>query len=67
MQKIQKRQKQLHPFLGGLKNKQEVVPLFPPKRRISKSSKTPIFIVFPEKVGGGHFFQKRPMLKGGDF
>ena len=39
-------------FVGGLENGQEVVPpCFPQKRFFffPKSSKTPIFIVFPEK------------------
>ena len=48
----------LHPFLGGLENGQEVVPPFFPKKRVFKILKNPYFIVFPEKVGGGHFFQK---------
>ena len=43
-------------FLGGLENGQEVVPpFFSKKSGFSKSSKTPIFIVFPEKMGGRHF------------
>ena len=57
-------------FLGDLENRQEVVqPFFSKKSGFSKSSKTPIFIVFPEKngwqpfvfpekMGGNHFFQK---------
>ena len=52
----QKRQNKLHLFLGGLKSRQAVVPLFPKKRRSFKILKDPICIVFPEKVGGGHFF-----------
>ena len=37
--------------MGGLENGQEVVPpFFPPKMGVfSKSSKTPVFIAFPEK------------------
>ena len=43
--------------MGGLENGQEVVPpFFPKKSGFSKSSKTPIFIAFPEKMGGRHFF-----------
>ena len=46
-------------LLGGLENGQEVVPpFFPRKRDFSKSSKNPNFIAFPEKMGGGHFFEK---------
>ena len=43
--------------MGGLENGQEVVPPFLSKKTgFSKSSKTPIFIAFPEKMGGNHFF-----------
>ena len=62
--------KRLHPKNGGLQNGQEVVPLFFPKKSgFSKFSKTPIFIAFPEKMGGDHFFQKgyvtmRTLLEG---
>ena len=66
MQKKQKKKKKkkkkgqkkrLHPKNGGLQNGQEVVPLFFPKKSgFSKFSKTPIFIAFPEKMGGDHFF-----------
>ena len=50
--------------MGGLENGQEVVPPFSSKRTgFSKSSKTPIFIVFPEKMGGNHFFSKRLCYK----
>ena len=53
-------------FLGGLENGQEVVPpFFSKKSGFSKSSKNPIFIVFPEKMGGNHFFFKKAMLQGG--
>ena len=46
-------------FLGGLENGQAVVPpLFSQKLGFSKFSKTPIFIAFPEKMGGNHFFEK---------
>ena len=47
--------------MGGLQNGQEVVPLFffQKKTGFSKFSKTPIFIAFPEKMGGHHFFSKR--------
>ena len=56
------------PKMGGLQNGQEVVPLFFSKKSgFSKSSKTPIFIVFPEKMGGNHFFLKKAMLQGGHF
>ena len=49
--------KRLHPKNGGLQNGQEVVPLFFSKKSgFSKFSKTPIFIAFPEKMGGDHFF-----------
>ena len=43
--------------MGGLENGQEVVPpFFSKKSGFSKSSKTPIFIAFPEKMCGNHFF-----------
>ena len=52
--------------MGGLENGQEVVPpLLSKKSGFSKSSKTPIFIAFPEKMGGNHFFLKKAMLQGG--
>ena len=55
-----KKNKKYTRFGGGLENGQEVVPLvLAQKREFSKSSKKPIFIVFPEKVGGGHFFSKK--------
>ena len=51
-------------FLGGLENGQEVVPpSLSKKSGFSKSSKTPIFIKFPEKLGGNHFFSKRLCYK----
>ena len=56
--------------MGGLEKGQEVVPPFLSKKTgFSKSSKTPIFIVFPEKMGGNHFFfkgyvTKRTLLEG---
>ena len=51
-------------FWGGLENGQEVVPpFFSKKSGFSKFSKTPIFIVFPEKMGGNHFFSKRLCYK----
>ena len=54
------KKKRLHPKNGGLQNGQEVVPLFFSKKSgFSKFSKTPIFIAFPEKMGGDHFFSKR--------
>ena len=54
--------------MGGLENGQEVVPpFFPKKSGFLKSSKTPIFIAFPEKMGGRHFFLKKAMLQGGHF
>ena len=54
-------------FWGGLENGQEVVPpFFPKKSGFSKSSKTPIFIAFPEKLGGNHFFQKGYVTKRTD-
>ena len=58
--KTRKKRKHVTPILGGgLENGQEVAPpLFSPKSGFSKSSKTPIFIAFPEKMGGNHFFQK---------
>ena len=53
-------------FLGGLENGQEVVPpFFSKKSGFSKSSKNPIFIAFPEKMGGNHFFFKKAMLQRG--
>ena len=65
MQKKQKKKKKKNKksnthFLGGLEDGQEVVPPFLSKKSgFSKSSKTPIFIAFPEKLGGNHFFSKR--------
>ena len=45
--------------MGGLENGQEVVPPFLSKKSgFSKSSKTPIFIAFPEIMGGNHLFEK---------
>ena len=45
-------------FLGGLENGQEVVPpFFSRKNRVFQNPQKPIFIVFPEKMGGNHFFQ----------
>ena len=55
------------PKMGGLQNGQEVVPLFFQKTGFSKSSKTPIFIAFPEKMGGHHFFSKRLCFKKDTF
>ena len=53
-------------FWGGLENGQEVVPpSFSQKSGFSKSSKKTTFIVFPEKMGGNHFFSKKAMLQGG--
>ena len=53
-------------FLGGLENGQEVVtPFFFPKIGFFKILKNPIFIVFPEKMGGKPFFSKKAMLQGG--
>ena len=53
--------------MGGLENGQEVVPpFFPKKWGFSKSSKTPIFIAFPEN-GWSPFFLKKAMLQGGHF
>ena len=49
---------------GGLENGQEVVPpFFSEKSGFSKSSKTPIFIAFPETLSGNHFFSKRLCYK----
>ena len=54
--------------MGGLQNGQEVVPpFFPQNSGFSKSSKTPIFIAFPEKMGGRHFFSKRLCYKEDTF
>ena len=54
--------------MGGLQNGQEVVPLFFSKKSgFSKSSKTPIFIVFPEKMGGNIFFWKKLCYKEDTF
>ena len=68
-EKKRKAKKRLHPKNGGLQNGQEVVPLFFQKIGFFKFSKTPIFIAFPEKMGGDHFFQKgyvtmRTLLEG---
>ena len=56
--KKKKKQKQRNTQkMGCLENGQEVVPPFLAKKSgFSKSSKTPIFIAFPEKMGGNHFF-----------
>ena len=54
--------------MGGLENRQEVVPpFFPQKWGFSKSSKTPIFIAFPEKWVVAIFLEKKAMLQGGHF
>ena len=54
--------------LGGLQNGQEVVPpFFSKKTGFSKFSKTPIFIAFPKKMGGHHFFSKRLCYKEDTF
>ena len=54
--------------MGGLEKGQEVVPPFWSKKTgFFKSSKTPIFIAFPEKMGGNHFFFKKAMLQRGHF
>ena len=65
MQKKQKHKKEKRPqksnthFGGGLENGQEVVPpFFSQKRDFSKSSKTPNFIVFPQKWVAATFFKK---------
>ena len=51
--------------MGGLEKGQEVVPPFLSKKTgFSKSSKTPIFIAFPEKMGGNHFFLKAMLQRG---
>ena len=65
--KGKKGQKKYTPFRGGLKSVQEVLPLFWAKKATLKILRIPTFTAFPEKVGGGHFFQKRPKLKGGHF
>ena len=55
-------------FGGGLENGQEVVPpFFFPKNVFLKMLKSPFFIAFPEKVGGGHFFKKDLGCKEGTF
>ena len=65
-EKWKKKQKNYTHFLGGLENGQEVVPPFFSKNSgFSKSSRTPIFRAFPEKMGGNHFFLKKAMLQGG--
>ena len=71
MQKKQKKRRKKKPkksnthFLGGLENGQEVVPpFFSQKSGFSKSSKTPIFITFPEKWVATIFF-KKATLQGG--
>ena len=56
-EKKKKPKKKEHPKNGGLEKGQEVVPPFLSKKTgFSKSSKTPIFIAFPEKMGGNYFF-----------
>ena len=42
--------------MGGLENGQEVVPPFFPQKWGQNPQKNPIFIAFPEKMGGRHFF-----------
>ena len=54
-------------FLGGLENRQEVVPPFFPKHRVFQNSqKKTIFIEFPEKLGGNHLYSKRLVTKRTD-
>ena len=64
-----KKPKKLHPFLGGLKNGQEVVPPFFPKEFLfSQNPQKPYFYSVSRKKGGGHLLLKeRPVLKGGYF
>ena len=64
-EETQKKPQKITPiFWGGLENGQEVVPpIFSKKSGFSKSSKTPIFIMFPEKLGGNLFFSKRLCYK----
>ena len=53
--------------MGGLENGQEVVPpFFSQKTGFSKSSKTPIFIAFPEKWVATIFFEKGYVTKRTD-
>ena len=70
MQKKQKKKGQKKSnthFLRGLENGQEVVPpFFSKKSGFSKSSKNPIFIAFPAKMGGNHFFHKCYVTKRTD-
>ena len=71
MQKKQKKKtrakKSNTQFLGGLENGQEVVPPFLSKKSgFSKSSKTSIFIAFPEKWVATIFFQKGYVTKRTD-
>ena len=52
---------------GGLENGQGVAPpFFSNKSGFSKSSKIPIFVAFPEKLVGNHFFQKGYVTKRTD-
>ena len=58
-QKNKKGPKKVTKFLGGLENGHEVVPpFFSKKSGSSKSSKTPIFIAFPENWVATIFFEK---------
>ena len=68
MKKNKNPKKSNTPKMGGLENGQEVVPpFFPQKWGFSKSSKTPIFIAFPEKWVVAIFFWKRLCYKEDTF
>ena len=62
MQKKQKTMKKAQKiythFWGALERAGSSSTFFTPKKGFLKSSKSPIFIVFPEKMAGGHFFKK---------
>ena len=61
--------KRLHPKNGGPSKRAGSTSTFfwQKKTGFSKSSKTPIFIAFPEKMGGHHFFSKRLCFKKDTF
>ena len=52
-------------FGGGLENGQEVGPPFLAQESFFQILKNPYSFSVSQKMGGGHFFSKRPMLQGG--
>ena len=64
-----KQKKRLHPKNGGPSKRAGSSSTFflSKETGFSESSKTPIFIAFPEKMGGHHFFSKRLCFKKDTF